>query len=56
MKIGSDRKYTPELRAAAVKQVMDGGRSVPAVFLCARGRLVERLNAARLLGPAIRPE
>ncbi|MBK8335516.1 MAG: transposase [Sterolibacteriaceae bacterium] len=31
MKTGSDRKYTPEFRAAAVKQVMDGGRSVPAV-------------------------
>ena len=31
MKTGSDRKYTPEFRAAAVKQVMDGARSVPAV-------------------------
>jgi len=31
MKTGSDRRYTPEFRAAAVRQVMDGGRSVPAV-------------------------
>jgi len=31
VKTGTDRKYTPDFRAAAVKQVMDGGRSVPAV-------------------------
>ena len=28
MKTGSDRKYTPEFRQAAVKQVLDGGRSM----------------------------
>jgi transposase len=31
MKTGSDRKYTPEFRQAAVKQVLDGGRSMPSV-------------------------
>ena len=31
MKTGSDRKYTPEFRQAAVKQVLDGGRSMPTV-------------------------
>jgi len=31
MKAGPDRKYTPEFRDAAVKQVASGGRSVPAV-------------------------
>jgi transposase len=31
MKTGSDRKYTAEFRDSAVKQVMDGGRSLAAV-------------------------
>ena len=31
MKTGSDRKYTPEFRQSAVKQVLDGGRSMPSV-------------------------
>jgi transposase len=31
MKTGSDRKYTPEFRQAAVTQVRDGGRSMPSV-------------------------
>ena len=31
MKTGSDRKYTEEFRQAAVKQVIDGGRSMPQV-------------------------
>ncbi len=31
MKVGSDRKYTAEFREAAVKQVVDGGRSMPSV-------------------------
>lgn len=31
MDSGSDRKNTPEFRPTAVKQVMEGGRSVPAV-------------------------
>jgi transposase len=31
MKTGSDRKYTAEFRDAAVKQVMEGGRSLAAV-------------------------
>lgn len=31
MKVGSDRKYTTEFREAAVKQVIDGGRSMPSV-------------------------
>jgi transposase len=31
MKSGSDRRYTPEFRDAAVKQVIEGGRSVAAV-------------------------
>ena len=31
MKSGPDRKYTDEFRAAAVRQVIDGGRSVPQV-------------------------
>jgi len=31
MKVGSDRKYTSEFREAAVKQVIEGGRSVPSV-------------------------
>jgi transposase len=31
MKSGPDRRYTPEFRDAAVKQVIDGGRSVSAV-------------------------
>lgn len=28
-KSGPDRKYTQEFRVAAVKQVVDGGRSIP---------------------------
>ncbi len=31
MKAGPDRKYTPEFRDAAIKQVTHGGRSVPSV-------------------------
>jgi transposase len=31
MKAGPDRKYTAEFREAAVRQVRDGGRSVPQV-------------------------
>ena len=31
MKAGPDRKYTPEFRDAAIKQVTGGGRSVPSV-------------------------
>jgi len=31
MKAGRDRKYTTEFREAAVKQVVEGGRSVPSV-------------------------
>lgn len=31
MKTGADRKYTEEFRAAAVKQVIDGKRSIPSV-------------------------
>jgi len=31
MKAGSDRKYTSEFREAAVKQVINGGRSMPSV-------------------------
>ena len=31
MKAGSDRKYTAEFRDAAVKQVMEGGRSASVV-------------------------
>ena len=31
MKSGPDRRYTPEFRDAAVKQVTEGGRSVAAV-------------------------
>jgi transposase len=31
MKAGSDRKYTAEFRDSAVKQVIDGGRSLAAV-------------------------
>jgi hypothetical protein len=29
MKSGPDRRYTPEFRDAAVKQVIEAGRSVP---------------------------
>ncbi len=31
MKAGPDRKYTAEFREAAVRQVLDGGRSLPQV-------------------------
>lgn len=31
MKAGPDRKYTVEFREAAVRQVLDGGRSMPQV-------------------------
>ena len=31
MKAGPDRKYTESFRGSAVKQVVEGGRSVPAV-------------------------
>ena len=31
MKVGADRKYTPEFREAAIKQVIEGGRSMPSV-------------------------
>jgi transposase len=31
MKAGPDRKYTADFREAAVRQVLDGGRSVPQV-------------------------
>jgi transposase-like protein len=31
MKVGADRKYTAEFREAAVKQVVEGGRSMPRV-------------------------
>jgi transposase len=31
MKAGPDRRYTVEFREAAVRQVLDGGRSVPHV-------------------------
>ena len=31
MKAGTDRRYTPEFRDAAVKQVTEGGRSLSAV-------------------------
>ena len=31
MKIGADRRYTEDFRLAAVKQVIEGGRSIPQV-------------------------
>ena len=31
MKTGPDRRYTPEFRDSAVKQVMEGGRTVAGV-------------------------
>ena len=31
MKVGTDRKYTPAFREAAIKQVVEGGRSMPSV-------------------------
>ena len=31
MKVGANRKYTKEFREAAIKQVIDGGRSTPSV-------------------------
>jgi len=31
MKAGPDRRYTPEFRDAAVKQVLEGGRSIASV-------------------------
>ena len=31
MKSGPDRRYTAEFRQAAVRQVLDGGRSMPSV-------------------------
>ena len=31
MKVGADRKYTPAFREAAIKQVVEGGRSMPSV-------------------------
>ena len=31
MKVGTDRKYTPAFRDAAIKQVVEGGRSMPSV-------------------------
>ncbi len=31
MKIGADRQYTEDFRLAAVKQVIEGGRSIPQV-------------------------
>ena len=31
MKVGTDRKYTPEFRGAAIKQVIEGRRSMPSV-------------------------
>ncbi len=31
MKTGSDRQYTEDFRQAAVKQVIEGGRSIPQV-------------------------
>jgi transposase len=39
MKAGPDRRYTPEFRDSAVKQVIEGGRSVAAV-----ARSLEMLN------------
>ena len=40
MKTGSDRKYTAEFRDSAVKQVVEGGRTMPVL----RKNLVRRLN------------
>jgi transposase len=31
MKVGTDRKYTPEFCEAAIKQVVEGGRNMPSV-------------------------
>ena len=31
MKVGTNRKYTKEFRESAIKQVVDGGRSMPSV-------------------------
>ncbi len=31
MKVGTNRKYTKEFREAAIKQVINGGRSMPSV-------------------------
>ena len=31
MRVGRDRKYTPEFREAAIRQVVEGGRSMPSV-------------------------
>lgn len=31
MKVGPNRRYTPEFREAAVRQVIDGGRGITAV-------------------------
>ena len=31
MKVGTDRKYTPAFRESAIKQVVEGGRSMPSV-------------------------
>ena len=31
MNVGTDRKYTPEFREAAINQVIEGGRSMPSV-------------------------
>ena len=31
MKVGTDRKYTPAFRDAAIKQVVEDGRSMPSV-------------------------
>src|SRR5665213_3174801 len=42
MKAGPDRRYTPEFRDAAVKQVIEGGRAIAAV-----ARSLEMSNKSR---------
>ena len=51
MKAGPDRKYTVEFREAAVRQVIDGGRSVPQV---ARSREMSPKTLEHWVGKARR--
>ena len=48
-----NRSYPPEFRKAAVQQVVDGGRSVPAV---ARSLEMSAKTSANWVGPARRGE
>jgi transposase len=51
MKAGPDRKYTADFREAAVRQVLDGGRSVPQV---ARSLEMSEKTLANWVGKARR--